>query len=134
MEQPIDAAGDRMAKDAVEQPAMPPGLGHAVAMDRQRRAACKRNPELVRREADPQLLLPEGVAPAVVVSAGHRHRHGAGQRGEPGEHGNALPGNGATISEPEGEQVAVDQDRKSTRLNSSHLVISYAVFCLEKKK
>src|SRR5256885_12748511 len=26
------------------------------------------------------------------------------------------------------------RDRKSTRLNSSHLVISYAVFCLEKKK
>src|SRR5205807_5671964 len=29
---------------------------------------------------------------------------------------------------------ASDQDRKSTRLNSSHLVISYAVFCLKKKK
>src|SRR2546426_7493024 len=28
----------------------------------------------------------------------------------------------------------VGQDRKSTRLNSSHLVISYAVFCLKKKK
>src|SRR5256885_4758046 len=27
----------------------------------------------------------------------------------------------------------VDEDRKSTRLNSSHLVISYAVFCLKKK-
>src|SRR2546426_5839276 len=27
-----------------------------------------------------------------------------------------------------------DVDRKSTRLNSSHLVISYAVFCLKKKK
>src|SRR2546426_7767685 len=27
-----------------------------------------------------------------------------------------------------------DGDRKSTRLNSSHLVISYAVFCLKKKK
>src|SRR5256885_11910616 len=26
------------------------------------------------------------------------------------------------------------KDRKSTRLNSSHLVISYAVFCLKKKK
>src|SRR5205807_8267131 len=26
-----------------------------------------------------------------------------------------------------------DEDRKSTRLNSSHLVISYAVFCLKKK-
>src|SRR2546426_4295687 len=28
----------------------------------------------------------------------------------------------------------VETDRKSTRLNSSHLVISYAVFCLKKKK
>src|SRR5256885_13240755 len=28
----------------------------------------------------------------------------------------------------------IRQDRKSTRLNSSHLVISYAVFCLKKKK
>src|SRR5256885_5716871 len=27
-----------------------------------------------------------------------------------------------------------ETDRKSTRLNSSHLVISYAVFCLKKKK
>src|SRR5690242_20995752 len=27
-----------------------------------------------------------------------------------------------------------DQDRKSTRLNSSHMSISYAVFCLKKKK
>src|SRR5690625_7054916 len=28
----------------------------------------------------------------------------------------------------------VNQDRKSTRLNSSHVAISYAVFCLKKKK
>src|SRR5256885_9199569 len=28
----------------------------------------------------------------------------------------------------------IGPDRKSTRLNSSHLVISYAVFCLKKKK
>src|SRR5256885_3580251 len=42
---------------------------------------------------------------------------------------------------PPGSFVLVDQfidrthkrDRKSTRLNSSHLVISYAVFCLKKK-
>src|SRR5256885_9344117 len=36
------------------------------------------------------------------------------------------------------DQVVLDHrgrvDRKSTRLNSSHLVISYAVFCLKKKK
>src|SRR5256885_9154050 len=30
--------------------------------------------------------------------------------------------------------MVVETDRKSTRLNSSHLVISYAVFCLKKKK
>src|SRR5437879_13633984 len=31
-------------------------------------------------------------------------------------------------------RTAVCQDRKSTRLNSSHRCISYAVFCLKKKK
>src|SRR5205807_10666660 len=31
-------------------------------------------------------------------------------------------------------EVSAGTDRKSTRLNSSHLVISYAVFCLKKKK
>src|SRR5439155_9907093 len=30
--------------------------------------------------------------------------------------------------------AALHQDRKSTRLNSSHVAISYAVFCLKKKK
>src|SRR2546426_1929962 len=36
------------------------------------------------------------------------------------------------LRRPRGRQGR--QDRKSTRLNSSHLVISYAVFCLKKKK
>src|SRR2546426_5777274 len=31
-------------------------------------------------------------------------------------------------------RTGAPEDRKSTRLNSSHLVISYAVFCLKKKK
>src|SRR5690554_7407626 len=30
--------------------------------------------------------------------------------------------------------MPIDEDRKSTRLNSSHVRISYAVFCLKKKK
>src|SRR5260221_5121068 len=34
----------------------------------------------------------------------------------------------------EGVELARHRDRKSTRLNSSHTVISYAVFCLKKKK
>src|SRR2546422_7604678 len=32
------------------------------------------------------------------------------------------------------EKLSPEQDRKSTRLNSSHGYISYAVFCLKKKK
>src|SRR2546426_6402517 len=32
------------------------------------------------------------------------------------------------------QRALTAKDRKSTRLNSSHLVISYAVFCLKKKK
>src|SRR5205807_6274246 len=34
----------------------------------------------------------------------------------------------------EHDELFASIDRKSTRLNSSHLVISYAVFCLKKKK
>src|SRR2546429_6351625 len=37
-------------------------------------------------------------------------------------------------AQPRSEPCALDQDRKSTRLNSSHGYISYAVFCLKKKK
>src|SRR5438552_11118959 len=33
-----------------------------------------------------------------------------------------------------GRIYALSRDRKSTRLNSSHQIISYAVFCLKKKK
>src|SRR4051812_49646523 len=32
------------------------------------------------------------------------------------------------------EKLQISEDRKSTRLNSSHMSISYAVFCLKKKK
>src|SRR2546429_8132196 len=41
----------------------------------------------------------------------------------------------ATIFQESGRLVAmINTDRKSTRLNSSHGYISYAVFCLKKKK
>src|SRR5690348_17885842 len=38
------------------------------------------------------------------------------------------------VSDRSGENDVYYQDRKSTRLNSSHPSISYAVFCLKKKK
>src|SRR5258708_15883647 len=39
-----------------------------------------------------------------------------------------------TLAQNVGFGLAERQDRKSTRLNSSHQIISYAVFCLKKKK
>src|SRR5256885_7744154 len=47
--------------------------------------------------------------------------------------GSALPLLAAPESGRASDFSRPAQDRKSTRLNSSHLVISYAVFCLKKK-
>src|SRR5438874_6668970 len=41
---------------------------------------------------------------------------------------------GINISDVVALRAQQQQDRKSTRLNSSHVEISYAVFCLKKKK
>src|SRR5262245_62646974 len=67
------------------------------------------------------------VCRSVAVAAGHacRSRTHAG-------HALALS-EGSRIAAPLPARPQ-HQDRKSTRLNSSHLGISYAVFCLKKKK
>src|SRR5437763_8336655 len=51
-------------------------------------------------------------------------------------HVDTAPSRPASASSdiPMGPSVAPARDRKSTRLNSSHRCISYAVFCLKKKK
>src|SRR5207302_10827767 len=41
---------------------------------------------------------------------------------------------GREVGAPPADRPFVGDDRKSTRLNSSHVKISYAVFCLKKKK
>src|SRR2546422_6146577 len=48
-----------------------------------------------------------------------------------------LPGGGGSVRRLRGRDLRArgdQRDRKSTRLNSSHGYISYAVFCLKKKK
>src|SRR2546426_5959643 len=55
----------------------------------------------------------------LVPGAGKHDRHGEGKSGV---------GHVSAVTEP---RVVGAEDRKSTRLNSSHLVISYAVFCLK---
>src|SRR5690349_22814191 len=82
----------------------------------------RRSSDLLRRAAlgvDPQ--------PGVAVGRGDDpDRRGAGVRGD-------LLGVHHAADQP---LRAADRpgDRKSTRLNSSHVEISYAVFCLKKKK
>src|SRR5438132_5934639 len=56
-------------------------------------------------------------------------RAGHGCAGEP--HAVRVLGRGVDAADRVRDRP---QDRKSTRLNSSHTVISYAVFCLKKKK
>src|SRR2546430_12076782 len=55
---------------------------------------------------------------------------------EPDAVGGRLPGHEQHLARADGQVlfVAGQTDRKSTRLNSSHSQISYAVFCLKKKK
>src|SRR2546429_6624327 len=66
-----------------------------------------------------------GEAPARGRDGGHhdwrgeRHQHPAGAAGQ---------------KTPDEKPPKAERDRKSTRLNSSHGYISYAVFCLKKKK
>src|SRR3989475_5646359 len=54
----------------------------------------------------------------------------ARQEGIPG----VAEGDGRRVPRADGPALPDDGDRKSTRLNSSHSQISYAVFCLKKKK
>src|SRR3712207_7176469 len=66
----------------------------------------------------------------------HQLRRGAGRRVHvplrADERARLRPG-GAGADGLGGDDAARTQDRKSTRLNSSHANISYAVFCLKKK-
>src|SRR5256885_11871243 len=48
-------------------------------------------------------------------------------------HGTPVPDPYRWLEDPDAPDSRAWIDRKSTRLNSSHLVISYAVFCLKKK-
>src|SRR5436309_3735798 len=59
---------------------------------------------------------------------GHHHRPGARRQGLH----RGMPGAVAQHAQEGAREL--DEDRKSTRLNSSHVKISYAVFCLKKKK
>src|SRR3712207_6963193 len=71
----------------------------------------------------------------VVVGRGrHRFGVGGGVGGRARRRGRREQRQGSRAVEPGGGGLQHPADRKSTRLNSSHANISYAVFCLKKKK
>src|SRR5256885_1791423 len=102
--------------------------------------ACPYNLGKIPGNSSPPWCMPRGCAP-LRCNHGTRHlqercnqRRGIARRH--GQH-HALGGHAAPDAAA-GQALAivgaVHHRRKSTRLNSSHLVISYAVFCLKKKK
>src|SRR3712207_7621408 len=60
------------------------------------------------------------------------NRYGQSAVGLSGDDGQLF--RASRLAAPGGEDIGFVGDRKSTRLNSSHANISYAVFCLKKKK
>src|SRR5690606_41456270 len=66
------------------------------------------------------------------LAADAQHRVEAGHRLLE-DHGDVVAAHPLHLPLGQGQQVGAIEDRKSTRLNSSHVKISYAVFCLKKK-
>src|SRR3712207_7074883 len=78
-----------------------------------------------RQEQDAQGVVPDADEPAGVA-----HPHGL----QVGVGAGARAGVGVLRADDRLGPPQAPEDRKSTRLNSSHANISYAVFCLKKKK
>src|SRR3712207_7370324 len=72
--------------------------------------------------------------PARAAHLGQRLRHGLAEDRRARQRTGTQRGRRRADRLRRGAQRAGGEDRKSTRLNSSHANISYAVFCLKKKK
>src|ERR1035438_8991785 len=77
---------------------------------------------------DSAFHLPPGLLHCAVQDHEARYRRQAVRLGQARPHRNHVP------RDREAHRSLLSTDRKSTRLNSSHLGISYAVFCLKKKQ
>src|SRR5437762_8862656 len=97
--------------------------------------AHRRVRHVLQREAHALLVLPQRCdgMPQLVAVEGHQR---PGMRGQPelDERPAARIVLEELAHEPARRALDEAEDRKSTRLNSSHRCISYAVFCLKKKK
>src|SRR5437773_6875074 len=128
----IREPGDESVLQMGEAPS--PALGPADLRIRVRTTAVNRADLLQRQGLYPP---PPGVSPILGLEcAGEVLEVGTeARRFTPGQRVMALlPGGGYAEEAVVHHGSALPVDRKSTRLNSSHITISYAVFCLKKKK
>src|SRR5690625_6996043 len=65
---------------------------------------------------------------------GPAHRDHLGLEAALGDRGDGQPPLGGEADDPVGVGLAAERDRKSTRLNSSHVAIAYRVLSLKKKR
>src|SRR3989454_6755339 len=135
----LGALGVGLLAERQELGVVRPGLGPIAREARGSRGAVE-PPEAVRLHAHRRLELPQRLGRLVRFEE-HLGQKLARRRERPRGHGVLLGRVLAVGGGPEENERLVPlplgarhPDRKSTRLNSSHLVISYAVFCLKKKK
>src|SRR5207253_10982548 len=83
---------------------------------------------VVGRAQEPQLLARKRDEDNAALQVAPPCRERRSQLEDCGSAGGVVVGAGVDLANLRG------RDRKSTRLNSSHVAISYAVFCLKKKK
>src|SRR3712207_516047 len=118
----------------------------AVSVRRGARRISRGGPRWAQLTGGPHLAAVDrsrgpGGPPGRDTGSGSAHRGTAPGRGGPvaGARRASRPGHGQRLDTRRGRHLAAvsagrPTDRKSTRLNSSHANISYAVFCLKKKK
>jgi len=105
----VDGGRDWMLDDSMDQPRLPPRLGHSVSVNRRHAAAPDPEGCPERLEVQPQVLLPEVGIPPVMVSPDHYDRHPAPEPAQRGCNVKPAPRDHPGVGEPEIEQVAVDE-------------------------
>src|SRR5437588_8008514 len=88
---------------------------------------------MIRRPPRSTLFLYTTLFRSAADRRDRRHRRRGGQDPAPGRQEGPPPAHHRGLRRGPGGRPDALPDRKSTRLNSSHTVISYAVFCLKKK-
>src|SRR2546426_9892986 len=134
----LSNTSDTSATLTGRRPVDPWKITSSIFPPRSRRGDCSPS---TQRTASEMLDLPHPLGPTIAVtpaSNGSSTVPANDLKPDSSSRLSLMPGGlsrlGLRLVDPVRAATPTVRDRKSTRLNSSHLVISYAVFCLKKKK